>query len=161
MCLSWPHTCIIRFQVRQMCYQAIPVHSMLSWTKLHLNGLEVVWLIHLKENQRPIFHMRPSKPPLFHSKFLHCGLFYFHLLYNIFDYFYWLSFEVILNYSSLIHRFIYSMFAESYSSMWMSIVYWLHIPTLYLWNSVEASLIVHRYIKVLSSYNMISSHISY
>jgi len=108
MCLSQPYSFIINpFEACHNCCQANPVCSMSSWTKLHLNGLEIVLLIPLKKSQSPIFHMWPwSKPFLFQSQSPHYCLLHFHLLYNIFDYFHWLSFDVILNYSSNMQRII-------------------------------------------------------
>ena len=62
---SWPHMVIIHSMVDQMCYQVNPVYSISSWTKLHLTGLETVFLVHLKKDQRHIFHMWPSRRFLF------------------------------------------------------------------------------------------------
>ena len=49
--------------------------------------LQAILLIHLKKNQRFILLMWLSRPSLLPSKLSHCGLLYFHLLYNILDYF--------------------------------------------------------------------------
>jgi len=81
--LLLPDTLITHFKVCQICYQTNPTYSMSSWTKLHLNGLEIELIIHFKRGQRPTFHMWPSRPFLFQPLLSHCGLLYFHLLYNI------------------------------------------------------------------------------
>ena len=65
MYLSWPQSYITHFQVCQICYKGNPIYLMSSWTKLHLNGIEIMLLIHSKRNQRPIFFIWPSRPPLF------------------------------------------------------------------------------------------------
>jgi len=104
--LSWPCTRISQFKACQICCQANLVYSLSFETKLHLDGLKTILLIHLKDDQRLIFHRWPSKLFLFHFQLSHCGLLYFHLPYNIFDEFHWLCFEIILKFSNYIHQLI-------------------------------------------------------
>ena len=69
MYLSWPYTIVSRFRVCQMCWQAHPVYSISSRTKLYLNGHETILVIHLKR-----------------TKGLSCTCNHQNLLYSIFNY---------------------------------------------------------------------------
>ena len=52
MYLSLPHTFITHFTICQTRYQANPVHSMSSWTKLYVNDLEIVSFTHLRKGPK-------------------------------------------------------------------------------------------------------------
>jgi len=106
MYLSRPYTLINQFKACQICFQANPMYSMLSWTKLHLNGLNIAFLTHLKKDQSPIFHMWPSRPFIFNLNYVIMVYFTFDFRYNTFVSFRWCSLEVILNYSSYVQWLI-------------------------------------------------------
>jgi len=97
---------LIHSELTKGVVKANVVCLMSSWTKLHLNGLEILLLVPLRKDKSLIFYMWPSRPFLFQSQIPHCGLPYFHLLCNLLDLFHGLSFDVILNYSSYVQSLI-------------------------------------------------------
>jgi len=132
MYLFRPYTLINHFKVCQMCCQANPVYPISSWTKLNLNGLEIILLIHLKKDQRPIFHMWPSRSFLFNINYLIVVY-----LTSIHFTTYLIRFiDLVLKLYWVTHvcaSFNYSI-PLKVTMIWMSITYWLHTHTLYLWN---------------------------